>query len=624
MPDKEPVSRGNAARIIKLISAVCFIAIAYSIVLMHDTPAKGYEPSIYASTPAIAWAIIFLSIAWGIIVVIHQVYSGDFKVNNNWMLGYSIVFLCYAIVLCLYFIRGYGPMNIQGDGGSHIGFIQQILNTGFVPATLIYPATHVYTAVFSMVSGIGILGLYVFIPAAFYVFYIPLFYFFAREVLPEKGQAIIASTASMAFLNGVMPFASDHIFFLPNMLANALLPALLLAFYKFLKTSRLSWGVLLFAMLVLYPVFHPLPTVIFMIIVLAMPLAYIGYRLLNGGFKISDRSLIVFNAAILLFVAVWFVQWISNYWNDTVASFLYLVFYGGSNYMELLNKDAANASLYGFGIVNIAIEVLKIMGGALAFSVISIIGLPIILRHVRKDGKAYMVLSLYSPILLMGILIGIVYFSNVGFGPLRVVEYIGLFCTPIVGYLIYTLIIRARGPGQTLARLALTGAGVVLIAVFINGILGVYPSAYTLSTSVQTTQQDLKGMGWLFNDGEYNMSITSLNLAPYRFADSLLTPDEGKKWRLIRLYPADYPELLKVPYHFGYDNYTSVQDYFKINFYLIITEMDRSIYTDIYPDMAKHRFEAGDFDKLGSDPALNKVYSNNEFDVWYRHVPVYT
>jgi len=624
MPKNAMISQDRVAALIKIVSVVCLIAIAYSIIVMHDAPAKGYEPSIYSSTPTIVWAIMFISVAWGIIVVVQQVYSGAYKTDNNWMIGYALIFITYAIMLCLYIIRGYGPTNIQGDGGSHISMIQQIMATGSVPATLIYPITHIYTAIFAMISSISVIGIYMFIPAAFYIFYIPLFYLFAREILPEKGQAIIASMASLAFLNGVMPFSSDHIFFLPNMLANAILPALLLVFYKFLKTSSLSWGLMLFAMLILYPAFHPLPTMIFMIIILALPIAYIAYRLWNRDFKFQNKTMIAFNIAIFLFAAVWFVQWISYYWNDTVASFLSLIFYGGSNYVALLDKDASNASTYGFGFLNIIIEVVKMMGGALLFGAIALVGLPIIMKHVRKDSKVYNVLALYSPVFFLGILMCVVYFSNFGFGPLRIVEYIGLFCTIIVAYLIYSLISRARGPGQTLAKFALIGAVIVLIAVFINGILGVYPSSYTLSSSVQTTQQELTGMGWLLNDGNPDLSITSLNLAPYRFADALVSPDLEKQWALSRFYPQDYPEILKVPYHFGYNNNSTIGDYFKINLYMIITQMDESTYKDIYPDMAKFRYEASDFDELESDPALNKVYSNSEFDVWYHHEPVYT
>ena len=145
MPDDITTMPKTSNKIIKYVSIICLLLIVFAAFLAHDTPAKGYEASIYDSTPIAFWIILFASIIWGLFVVIHQVYSGNYKVDNTWLIGFSIIFLCYIMVLTLYIMRGYSFIDIHGDDGSHLGYIEQILSSGFIPLHLIYPILHVFT-----------------------------------------------------------------------------------------------------------------------------------------------------------------------------------------------------------------------------------------------------------------------------------------------------------------------------------------------------------------------------------------------------------------------------------------------------------------------------------------------
>ncbi len=605
-------------QIIKYVSVIFFLLIILAVFLAHDSPAKGYEASIYDSTPIAFWIIIFLSIIWGIFVVFQQVYSGNHKVDNTWMIGFAIVFLCYIMVMVLYIMRGYSFIDIHGDDGSHLGYIEQILGTGFIPQHLIYPILHVFTSEFLLITGIDLTHSYEFITPIFYIFYIPGIYLLAREVLPEKGQAIIAVTASCAFLTGVLPYSSDRLFFIPFELANALFPVLLLITYKFLKTSSISWGLLLFIMIVLFPPFHPLPSVAFLIIIFSIPVAYHVYKLYNRKFTMGNKNFITFNAVIFLFALAWFIQWISTYWTPTVQSLASFLFYGGATYASLLNQDTSTANSFGFGPLQIIILVLKLMGGALLFGILSLIAFPIIVKDLRNNKETFHLFSMYGPLLFLGVTMIILYMSNVSFGPLRMLEYTSIFCTLIVAYLIYHVMTKARQPKKYLQKFAVVVLGIIMVAVFFNGIMGIYPSSYTLDTNqVQTTIHDIDGMSWLLHNGDTDVSITSLYLAPYRFANYMLSPEEQKKWALPSAYPVDYPNVLKVPFHFSYDQNSSLSQHFIWNMYMITTLRDKSIYKDIYPGMAQYRYDDEDYQKLNEDTKTDKIYSNDEFDVWY-------
>ena len=443
-------------------------------------------------------------------------------------------------------------------------------------------------------------------------------YLLAREVLPEKGQAIIAATASCAFLTGVLPYSSDRLFFIPFEIADAMFPALLLITYKFLRTSSISWGVLLFVMILLFPPLHPLPTIAFLIIIFSIPLAYKVYRIFNRKFTMGNKSFITFNVIIFLFTLAWLIQWISTYWAATVQSLASFLFYGGDTYISLLNQGTTTATSYGYGPAQIILLIVKLMGGAMLFGILSLIAFPLILKELRTKKELIHLFSMYGPLVLLGISMIALYASNVSFGPLRLLEYTSIFCTMIVAYLIYYVIVRARMPKKYFYKSALAILIVLLVVVFINGILVIYPASYTMDTNqVQTTLHEIDGMGWLLNNGDSNISITSLYLAPYRFANYMLTPQEQKKWALTSAYPVDYPDLLKVPLHFGYDKNASLSQHFVWNVYMITTERDQSIYKDIYPGMAQYRYDDSDYQKLNDDPKTDKVYSNDEFDVWY-------
>ena len=82
---------------------------------------------------------------------------------------------------------------------------------------------------------------------------------------------------------------------------------------------------------------------------------------------------------------------------------------------------------------------------------------------------------------------------------------------------------------------------------------------------------------------------------------------------LVRL-PAYLKEEDRAPWHFGYDNHSSLSLLYGKENDLVITPRDKVIYTDIFPDMAQHRFTTQDFARLKVDPGVDAVYSNGEFD----------
>ena len=117
-------------------------------------------------------------------------------------------------------------------------------------------------------------------------------------------------------------------------------------------------------------------------------------------------------------------------------------------------------------------------------------------------------------------------------------------------------------------------------------------------------------MEYVYGHRDVTTPLSGITVAPGRFADALLTPEERSIQRLSR-YLDDED---KAPWRFGYDMDSSISSIYSRETDLVITPRDKRLYIDIFPDMAKHRFTNQDFERLKIDPGVDSIYSNGEFD----------
>jgi hypothetical protein len=165
--------------------------------------------------------------------------------------------------------------------------------------------------------------------------------------------------------------------------------------------------------------------------------------------------------------------------------------------------------------------------------------------------------------------------------------------------------------------LALALVIILLVGVSMNGMLKLYPSPYIVSSSYQTTQTEVEGMNWLFHSRNLDIKISGISIAPGRFADLLLTPEEKRAQRFPGYWAL--AEEMKVPFHFGYNNHSSLSASYNENVYLGLTQRDKSIFVDVLPEIAELRWYLNDFEKLEYDRGVDKLYTSGGFDVWYVH-----
>ena len=597
-------------RIIKIIAIICFILITIALVVARNSPATGYEASIYTSTPPILWVSLILSIVCGITIIVHQIYNREYEKHNLWIIGFLLVFLSYVICLSLYIIRGYYMWCMSGDPSSHIGIIKQIISDGHIPGALFYPIAHVYTTELSQILSIDLILLHKLIPLFFGLLFIVSMYILAKSILPSKGQVILATVASCTLIQGW------YLNLTPNHLSNLLFPMLLFILVKVFTTRKLQWEILLLIMVFLYPPFHPVPSLALMITLIALWLPKRAFALTNKDrSQTNNEGMGRFNATLLLILCVWGISWISSFgiWDSTVRNIHTLMAEGGPSHLSKLVEQVTYAEGYGYSVIE---QIFKLEGGVFVYIILTLICLPILWKETRTNKENDNLFSWYGPLAVMGLIIMMLYFFNVGFGPLRVLIYVVVMCTIFTGFILYRIIEKIRQINKaSLHKFALALVIILLVGVSMNGMLKLYPSPYIVSSSYQTTQTEVEGMNWLFHNRNLDIKMSGISIAQHRFAALLLTPEEKREQKI----PGRLPEELRVPYHFGYNNHSSLSASYNEEVYLGLTQRDKSIYVDVLPEIAELRWYPSDYEKLEHDLGVDKLYSSGGFDVWYVH-----
>jgi hypothetical protein len=199
---------------------------------------------------------------------------------------------------------------------------------------------------------------------------------------------------------------------------------------------------------------------------------------------------------------------------------------------------------------------------------------------------------------------------TVGFGPLRFLSYIMIISILLSVNLFYHII---KSINKTVIKvISIVLLSILIFAIFINSIFILYPSPYTVSSSYHTTKSKVDGMGWILSNMNKDIEIASLNIQAYRYVHLLFNIEDQKSFNMINLTTP----YNKIPYHFA-DNDSSLSTYYIGSIYLVTTSQDISIYEEVVPEMAKYRFTIEDFKLLNDNINLDKIYTNNEFNLWF-------
>jgi hypothetical protein len=657
----------KASRVIKIVAIACLIFFVVALVITRDSPATSYEASIYTATPLIFWAASLLSVICGISIVVQQVYTGEHTRSNLWVIGFLLIVIPYASILSLWLIRGYALWCL-GDPLSHLGTAQNIIASGYVDQYNYYPITHVYLAEVSSVLGIPAAEPFKYITLVFGLLYLLFMYVLAKSLLSSKGALILAAVVSTMFLSGT------NISFSPNMLANLFLPFALFLLVKKSAQGTISWRALFILMAFMFPLFHPVPSLVLLLVLIT---AWVPVAMLGKEAPASIPNVFRFSLPVSLFLFVWAITWFLSFgvWDATIRDLQVLITERGFSHLMLLGQQIQYAQEYNY---SIAVQFLSVYGGTFLCMVLSLVAFPLLYKKAISGREQRNLLSLYGPLIALVLAIVVLYLLNMTFSPLRLLPYIVIICTMFVGFTLYK-ILEWRGSSRHVVRPELHvtfGPDIlrdtegylekgqssrhvirpelhvtfepdilrdtkgylekgqssrhinyrhrvvpllvilVLVAMSVGGTLSLYPSRYVLLPNYQVTRTEIEGMNWFFHSKDTTKPITGISIQPRRFADFLLTPEERKEQRFLDL------EILRegegvMPWHFGYDKYSGLGEWYDLVAYLVINQQDRVVYEEVYPEMKEIRFTPEDFRRLKQDSSVDMLYTNGGLNIYY-------
>lgn len=586
----------------KFIATLIFLFCAASnVVLLATPPIDGYEISIYTALPLYYWIAIITSLILCIILIIR---SSD---NVYFYLAFLGILANYTILIFLSFIRGYFlPVDGTWDVYHHIAQANFIESEGLIRGNR-YPIIHI---ILVALKSIGITNESMTISSALALFHILLLVvsLYAVKVV-FKGP----ETQKLCFLFFV-PFllGKYHIVLMPYQCALVLL---LLFICVLLKTTTANaeegkrYSILLIIIGMVLVFFHPLVFVMTIIaMVVAILASYISPYILKKECVQPNihikRTLTHTFFIIFIVYMVWLI--VSGQLSlpvNTIFDFL-------------LEDSERNLALMNYGKTILVDDNLDltykisrfiVMYGTLAiYFLVGSMGLLTILYKVFEKSATILDIN----IILLGITAlssGVLLLTG-SFVICEIERALGFFIilTPILcGIFFSNLLLSRKRDHRTIL-------GIMFIAISFTVILGVFDLYYSPSSTLShpspmVSYADKSGIEFTIIHMDKSIpiirNVNNLRLWP----DYIYGPNQG--------YVLNLRSTTYLPSRLGYTEHRHFSESYEGNNYLWINErLKQSSSGGSYNN---NICLEEDFERLSIDESLEKLYSSNEFELWF-------
>jgi hypothetical protein len=622
----------------KLAAILSILFSTLAILIAFQNPAKGYELSIYDSTPFIVWFSLILSIIVALFIVLSQISMNKYILSNFWMIGIFILLFNRLILLYIPYIRGY--FSWRGDNLSHIGYLIDIVTFGHISSNNFYPITHVLLTIINIVTGISKIIVVNYSTSIFSIFYVISIYLLATIVLHTKKEQILAVTSIVAV------FFSYNVYLMPNGWSQLYLPLLVFLYFKsFEKHNRFEYRLLFVILMVMYPFFHPL-SAIYIIFILIITILVIF--LMNLSIKKNGDMKLINQAKKHAFVRQLFsnsVKYIKSVINK--STFAENEKFGLSLTVVLLeisilvpwilsfHKFQVNLRIfYNSVLTGTNLDVIGEMQNSL--NKINLSGIDFTRLIVISEGTNLIFLGLFAVslfilskkrydlqknrnlLILSGITIftGFIYAGSFlgtpGFNAIaarRMDSFMMLF-TPIYAGFVFVHFFRKELIPKKINLFPILCMFIIFTASILS-ICNLYTSPNVFRPTPSVTQMDMEGADWFVNYHNKEILTTDIQSPIYRFTDAVMGVVEEEK-----ILGSRYRHTT-VPDHFNYTEMSKLGESYSEDRYMMITKFDTIIYSTVWS--AVGRFNPQDFDQLLEDRSVEKLYSNGETEIFFIH-----
>ena len=588
--------------LIKILLSVGLIFISTSGMLLFYSPISGYEISIYDSTPAIVWSLLFFAIGCGIILVFYFVWSEKRIHRIYWLLSIALIIIARLELLYIPYLRGY--ITLRGDNMSHIGYIVDILKYSYIGDNS-YPVTHILCSEISLITSMPPISFINYMTALFSVFFVFSIYLLLKTTSVERKEQFLAFVVAGGIL-----FDHYNVYVMPNGWSLFFLPFTL---YVALQSMRCKVYSVIFVLLLVFSVFfHPLTYLMTIAILMLCTISH--YVLRNSRFLIDvfDASYIRSFIIPIILSVILFTWHILSYQKfvPNIRLLWEAITSGGGTVPIAQMGNTLNK--INFDLLDFIELLIKINGDEIIYLLFLISALYLLMRrHIKNRSKICVNEAVFIAIpILLGVTFA-VYLLNLvpgldSIGSARLLSFT-IILTPLSAAFVLNNYVLCKNKIMAIACV------ILILTASLLSILSLYPSPYMFRANPGVTNMDMSGMEWAVDSKGGDYQYVTILSPITRFADAIL----GIHATRIEFGKKD-PAIID---HFGYNNSTCLGQYYDETTYFPATQMDQIIYDIVPTYSAVGRFNYYDFINLNQDLTVDRLYHNGESFVCAINLP---
>jgi hypothetical protein len=578
-----------------------FIIAANIMIAKH--PITASELSIYSTFSPLIWVLLIAPILIGIAIVIY----GTQKKQNIWQIGLLLILCSNIILVLLPYLKGY-YFSDGWDNLFHLGYIQDIINTGHFGTNNIYPGVHIFATEISTTLALSPQLVINFIGPFFYILFVLFTYICAKEILPRQA-AIFAVTAgttlSCFFYTELYPFGFTLVLF----------PFIFFLYFRYLKQNSLHILLSLIILIALVVIFHPVASFLLALALILLEAGKLIFRKFYNNPKeqsfddlhVKTRINLIFPIISLGLLAVW--AWIHpNLWNAAEVNIKNMFNITGIS-QSFVNIAQENMNKMNLGISGEVLLFIRLYGTTFLYLGLSLIAVVIICKRkiITEYGnqiKMFIYSCTFLPFVVLWLVDYVRPLTTLASG--RLIYAATLFFPLLVGLVLYKVGKPLEFNHQKTSALnRIPSIVVLLILAFcsIISILSLYNSPSIYEPFAGITLSYFQGEAWIVQNGNPIMTVLYLNTtSPESVASAL--------WgTTLNLFPTTDPAT--IPFHFGYTSNETFGQSLTGNTYLFLISSDKLLYTDIWPQV--NRLTLSDFTRLDeADNSVDIIYNNGE------------
>ena len=585
----------GTSRVLKTVLCICFLLIAVALLLIdRDSPATGYELSLYDSVSVGVWICLVVVLGGGIGIIVHQAFAG--QKSKYWLLGLFVLAFGISVLLLLPTFKRY-LLYGSDDTIAHAQFTDSVLVEHHLRESNKYPITHILMAQVAQVCDVSPEALVNKIPVFFTLLFMVSSYLLASAVMPRKRQALLAAGTIALFFNYY------HVCVYPQTLSIMTLPLLFYLYFKSRDGQSLPFRVAFVTMLFVFPFFHPAPAGVLVFCLLAAEAVKVLWRLRGMsspaiptalGDRITLEPTLICSVTFLTWTSSWIIahRTIQHLWYWLTGEIrsvprveqVELLFETQS--LGFSQQVQLGLKMYGHNLIFLSLTALALLIVVWGFArrQEEIKKLSILSMSFLISGPAWVLIFATSLYVTVGRLLG----ANVMMWAAPVLAAFALF--------------EVFGRWQRAGVIAVTS---ILTCALVLGMFSIFHSPHILQPSWHLTRHEVSGTEWFFAHTNYA---------------------SRDKFAAFGVQAAMANGLLSrsIPDHFGYTQKDSLGQWYRQSFFLLIGQRFRLssthpvLSTAVIADfrIARTGFDQSDFQRVEQDSSVAKLFSNGELDVY--------